>query len=377
MLLFRQHPDFFKLWAGQAVSAVGSRITAVAMPLAAVVLLHASPIQMGVLSALTVLPHLLFGLLAGVWVDRVPRRTLLILMDVGRALVLGTVPALGIAGLLRIEQLYVVAFLTGLMTLVFDTAATTLVPALVGRADLLRANGAWILNTTVASTLGPPLAGGLVQLLTAPVAIAFDAVSFLVWAGCSVLIRVEPGRGELGRGHGRWWPETVEGLRLLFGNAILAPITVSALVGALAGAMRAALVVLYLVRELSLTPTFVGLALAAAGVASVLGALLAPSVGERLGPGPSYITGQLLFPLAGFVLAAAHGPSAIVMLILVAGQALAGLGPPLYSVPQTTLRQSLVPDPGPRSGQCRLAVPGLRRPAPGCANVRDRRPLAR
>jgi MFS family permease len=340
----RAHPEFFKLWSGQAVSTVGSRITTVAMPLAAVVMLHASPLQMGVLSALAVLPHLLFGLMVGVWVDRLRHRTILIVADLGRALVLGSVPILGFLQLLRMEHLYAVAFLTGLMSLLFATAATSLVPALVGRANLLRANSALVLNDTVARTAVPTLAGWVVQALSAPAAIAFDALSFVVSAGCSRLIRVEPAPGSTGRGRMRLWSEMLEGLRVLFGNAILSPITISATVGAFAGAMQGALVVLYFVQDLSLTPTFVGLALAVSGLASVVGALLAGSVSQRLGLGPAYLTGGLLSALAGLFLAAAAGPSASVALFLVLGQLLAGLGQPLFSVPQTTLRQSLVAD---------------------------------
>jgi Na+/melibiose symporter-like transporter len=184
----------------------------------------------------------------------------------------------------------------------------------------------------------------MVQVLSAPAAIAFDALSFLVSAGCSWLIRVEPGPGSAGRGRVRLWSEMLEGLRALFGNAILAPITISATVAALAGAMQGALVVLYFVQDLSLTPTFVGLALAVSGLASVVGALLAGSFSQRLGLGPAYVTGGLLSALAGLFLVGAAGPSARVAMFLVLGQVLAGLGQPLYSVPQTTLRQSLVPD---------------------------------
>lgn len=344
MGFLRQHPEFLKLWSGQAVSSFGSRITTVAMPLVAVLVLHASPLQMGVLAALTVLPHLLFGLLAGVWVDRLSRRTILIVADVARALFLGSIPFLAMSSRLRVEHLYAVAFLAGVMTLLFDTAATSLVPALVGRANLMHANSAWILNETVARTAGPAVAGGLVQMLTAPVAIAFDAVSYLVSAACSVLVVVPPGAPAADRGRVRLLPEIGEGLGALFRNPILSAITISATVGALAGSMQAALIVLYLVRDLSLAPTFVGLALTVAGTAGVIGALRARSFGELFGPGPAFITGQLLSALSGLTLAAALGPSAVVAMFLLLGQVLGGLGLPLFSVPQTTLRQVLVPD---------------------------------
>lgn len=343
--MLQHHPEFFKLWSGQAISSFGSAITTVAMPLAAVVVLHATPLQMGVLLASTTLPHLLFGLVAGVWVDRLPRRSFLVGADLARCLLLGAIPVLGVLGALRIEHLYAVAFLAGIMTLLFETASMSLLPALVGRDNLIQANGAMVLNTSVANTAGPGLAGALVQLLTAPVAIAFDAVSFLLSAGCSLLIEVQPASQSVaGRGRVRLWAEIVEGLRVVFGSPVLSPIAVSAAIGAMAGAMQGALIVLYLARDLHLSPAFVGLAVAASGVASVVGALLAPPYSRRLGPGPAYITGQILASLAGLVLAAARGPLTVVVPFVVVGQLVGGLGQPLYAVPQRTLRQSLVPD---------------------------------
>lgn len=344
-LFLGRHPEFFKLWSGQAISTLGSSITTVAMPLAAIIVLHASPVQMGVLAAMTTAPHLLFGLVAGVWVDRTSRRSILVVADVGRALLLGSIPVLGILGILRIEHLYAVAFLTGTLTLLFDTAALSLVPALVGRENLIHANSAWVLNLSVAGTAGPSLAGGLVQALTASVAIAVDAASFLVSAWFSLRIKVGPGSAGARRaGRVRLLAEIREGLHAMFSNRILSAIAVSATVGALAGAIQGAIVVLYLVRDLHLTPTLVGLAGTATGLASVAGALLAPLYAERLGPGPAYITGQLLTSVAGLLLAAAQGPLPVVALFLVMGQLLRGLGPPFFSVPQATLRQALVPD---------------------------------
>ena len=343
-LLLLGHPEFFKLWTGQAISSLGSSITTIAMPLAAILVLHASPVQLGVLSALTFLPHLLFGLPAGVLVDRLPRRSILVIADVGRALLLGSVPLLGVLGLLHMEHLYAVAFLAGVMTLLFDSTATTLVPLLVGRENLVRANSAWLLNVSIAGIVGPSLAGGLVQLLTAPVTIAFDALSFLLSAGCSLLIGVASNTSAAVGRPIRLRSEIVEGLRVLFGSKILSSIAVSATVGALAGAMQAPLVILYLVRELSLSPALVGLAVTATGVASVAGALLAPVYSQRIGLGRAYISGQLLASLAGVALAAASGSMAVVAPFVILGQLLRGLGPPLFGVAQTTLRQTIVPD---------------------------------
>ncbi|MEU4602396.1 MFS transporter [Kribbella sp. NPDC023972] len=324
--------EFRKLWVGQLVSASGTAITTVALPLVAVVTLQASAVEMGVLAALTVLPHLVFGLPAGMWVDRWSLRRVLVVTDVGRAVLLGCIPLSAAVGALAIWQLYVVAVLTGVLTLVSETASMTLVPALVRRDDLIRANSAYLLNLNVASTAGPSVAGLLVQVVTAPFAIVFDAASYVVSAVASYLIR-EPRRTSAGRSRGR----LTAGLRVLFGSPVLAPLAVSATVGAVAGSLQGPLIVLYLVRELHWAPALVGVAITAFGVAAVVGSLVAPAWIRLVGIGRGYLTGQFVASLTGAALAVGFAPFVLL------GQALSGLGMSLFAVPQRTLRQSLVP----------------------------------
>jgi MFS family permease len=189
------------------------------------------------------------------------------------------------------------------------------------------------------------VAGALVQLLSAPLVIAVDAVSFLLSVVCSFRIE-EPSRRPQAMRSGRpeFWPQLTEGLRQLFGNPILSALAVSATVGAVAGSMQGPLVLLYMVRELRLSPVLVGLALTVAGVASVAGTLVATAFSHWLGLGRKYIAGQLIASLAGFALATAGGPPTVVAILLIVGQLLSGLGFALYGVPQRTLRQALVPE---------------------------------
>lgn len=333
-------PEFFKLWFAQCVSAAGSAITVVALPLVAVIGLGASPFEMGLLSAMAVAPHLVLGIPAGSWVDRWSRRRVMIVADLGRAALLGSIPVLAAIGELRIEHLYVVAVLTGILTMLSDTASLALLPSLVRREDLMEANSAAMLNQTMASTVGPSMAGGLVQLVSAPFAIVADAVSYLIAAASSFLIK-EPVRqadvdGSSSRP--RAGIDMTSGLRQLFGHPILRALTCSATVAAIAGAMQGPLVVLYMIRELHWAPILVGVAITLLGVASVFGTLAAPAFGRRLGIGRAYVAGQLIGSLAGFFLALAAWPLVFV------GQLLTGLGFPLYSVPQRALRQALVPE---------------------------------
>jgi MFS family permease len=326
--------EFRKLWIGQLVSASGSAVTTVALPLVAVVTLQASAVEMGALSAISIAPHLVFGLPAGVWVDRWSRRRVLIWTDIGRLLLLGSVPIAAAMDVLRIEQLYVVAVLTGVLTLLSDTASQTMIPLLVPREDLMRANSAALLNLNLASTLGPSAAGFLVQVLTAPFAIVIDAASYVVSAVASYLIREPdrvppPPRSEL---------RLSAGLRVLFGHPMLRPLVISAGIAAMAGAMQGPLIVLFLIRELHRSPAFVGLTLTAFGAAAVAGTVVAGPWCRRVGLGRSYLSGVFLASLNGVLLFTGRTP------LILLGQVLAGLGMSLFGVPQRTLRQALAPD---------------------------------
>ncbi|HEV7215908.1 MAG TPA: MFS transporter [Chloroflexota bacterium] len=340
--VFRRHPDFLKLWSGQSISSFGSAVTTVALPLTAVLALNASPVQMGLLAAMGFLPHLALGLPAGVWVDRWPRRPILIVADLCRAVLLGSVPTLAVLGALRIEYLYVVSVLIGACTLLFDVAATSYLPALVSRDDLLAANSASALSGALASTAGPALAGGLVQLLTAPVAIVIDAVSYLVSALWTALIRTKetPSPPAARR---RLWSEIGEGIGALISDPILRPIIGASAVGSFGGAMRQAVLVLYLVRSLGLTPTLLGLAFAASGAAAALGALLAGPARDRFGAGPAIVGGTVLWCLGNALIPLAGGPVAAVVLLVLAAQVISGVGTPIYSINQITVRQAIVP----------------------------------
>ena len=343
-LLIRRHPEFAKLWAGDLISAFGSGVTTVALPLTAVVVLHAHAFQMGLLTALGALPPLLFGLVAGVWVDRFPRRTILIASDTGRALLLGCVPAFAVLGWLRMELLYPIQFLVGLLSFLFLVTSTSLVPTLIDRENLMQANSATSLNSSLGATVGPALAGALVQALTAPVVIAFDAASFVLSAFCTILIRTPPAGPRPSGRRVRFGPEILEGLRFLFSGPYLSPIAVSAAVGSMGGAMRGALVVLFLVRGLHLSATLVGLAATCIGLGSVMGSIMAPELATRLGTGRTYLLGQLLAATAGLVLVVAQGPMVVVVALVAVAQAFGGAAPSLYRTSQRTIRQALVPE---------------------------------
>lgn len=207
-------PDFRRLWVAQTVSNAGSGVSVVAIPLAAVLVLAATPAQMGLLGAAGTAPALLLSLFVGVWVDRLPRRPLLIGADLGRAFLLALIPLTAALGMLRLEVLGVVAFLAGTLTVIFDIAATSYVPSLVSRADLVEANAQLQLGAAATRVAGPGVAGWLVQVVGAPFAVVADALSFPSSAALLGRIAaaepVPPSRDErrsadreIGRGSGR------------------------------------------------------------------------------------------------------------------------------------------------------------------------------
>ena len=188
-----RHPDFLKLWAGDTVSQFGSQVTLLAVPTVAILLLHAGPFQVGVLSALEFLAFPTLGLVAGVYADRLRRRPIMIACDLGRFLALGSIPLTFVLNLLTLEQLYVVALLTGIFTVFFDVSYQSYLPVLVDRPNLLEGNTKLEVSRSVAQVSGPAIAGFLIQWIGGAKAVAIDALSFLASAvALSAINQPEP-----------------------------------------------------------------------------------------------------------------------------------------------------------------------------------------
>ena len=341
--LWRQ-PDFLKLWLGQSVSLVGSEVTALALPLAAVLTLQATPIQMGLLTAAERAPFLLIGLPAGVWVDRRRRRPILIAADLARAGLLLSIPLAALAGLLRIEQLYLVALLAGALTVFFDVAALSFLPTLVGREQLLDGNSKLMASRSVAQIAGPGLAGLLVGLVSAPVAIAVDACSFLLSALSVGAIRppepppARPARRPSVR------TEIGEGLRVVLGDPLLRALAAGSATTALFGYLYLAVYVLYMTRELGLPPALVGLVLGVGGVGALLGTLLAGSLTRRFGLGATIIWAQALVGLGSLLVPLAGLAPALALPLLLVSELVSWFMLPIRDINQTSLRQAITPD---------------------------------
>ncbi|HEY7624498.1 MAG TPA: MFS transporter, partial [Candidatus Limnocylindria bacterium] len=335
--------EFMKLWAGFTIARVGSQITVLALPLTAVLLLGAGATETGLLVAAQFAPSLLLGLFVGVWVDRLPRRPILIVSDIAAALVIGSVPLAAALGVLTLGQLYVVAFLGGLCSVATELARSAFVPSLVGRAYLVPANSRLQASNAVAQVAGPSLGGVLVQALTAPVAMLFDAAAFLVSAVLIASIRARETIRSADERAGVW-REIADGLRWMRGHDVLfRSILAIALANIEWYAVQAVLVV-YATRELGLTPALLGIAIAAIGPLSLIGAAVAGPLMTRFGLGPVMIAALFLETLSRLLLPIAGGDAFQAAAVLALSQALIGITVPLWIVSSQTLQQAVTPE---------------------------------
>jgi MFS family permease len=335
--------DFRKLWAGQTISQLGSGITGQALQFVAVLVLSASPAQMGVLAALGAVPFLFFGLLAGVWVDRLRRRPLLIVADLSRGLLLATIPAAALLGRLALPQVYAVTFLVGALTVMFDVAYVAYVPSLVQRQQILDANSKLGVSSSLAEIVGPALAGLLVQVVNAPLTLLIDALSYV--ASALALWRIErvepvPPPAEIQPGLRR---EAGEGL-----SSIVKSPTLTALAGSLGqlsffGGFFGALYGLWVLRGLGLSPAVLGLLVGAGGIGALAGAFVTTPLTQRLGTGRTTIVALGLTGVLSVLTPLAGGPKWVAIGMLLVGQVAGDMARAVFAINQITLLQASTP----------------------------------
>ena len=332
---------FRRYWSAQTVSLFGDEISTLALPLFAVLGLHAGPAEMGYLIAAALIPNLLFSVLAGAWIDRYPyKRRIMIVADIGRALLLSAVPVAYLLDVLTIEQLYLVAFLSGTLAVLFGVSNNTLFVSLVAKKDYMAANT--LLNGSRATSfvVGPSAAGILVQTLTAPVALLADAVSYLVSAVLLMKIRpTEPPPSEAaGLGIG-------QGLRFIAGSPVLRSTLLGATTMNLFNYMFAALFVLYVSTELGVSPGLLGAVIGAGAFGALLGAAVTGRVARKLGIGPTLVLSFVLFPapLLLVPLAAGSAPSLLGMLFV--AEFLSGLAVMMLDITLGSVQTAATPDP--------------------------------
>ena len=335
-----RHPDFLRLWSAETISQVGTQVSNLALPFVAIVTLDATAFEVAALGTVVFLPWLLFSLPAGVWVDRLRRRPILVVADLGRGVLLATVPVAWALDALTLWQLYAVGFGTGVLTVFFDVAYQSYLPALVDRDRLVEGNSKLEVSRSAAQIAGPGLAGALVAAVTAPAAILVDAVSFLASALFLGRIRRRETRIEYDGSRRSMRAELGEGLRFVLGQPLLRAMAASTALFNFFNCVLGSVVLVYLVRGLDLSPAVIGVVLMAGNVGFLVGALLASRFSRWLGLGPAIVLGSacgiaiLLIPLA---------PASRPIPFLLAAELVATFGVAIYNILALSLRQSIAP----------------------------------
>jgi MFS family permease len=339
-----RHGDFMKLWVGQTVSELGSVVTRTAVPLLALLVLGAGPLEMALLVVSASLAVLLVGFFAGAWVDRLRRRPLLILADAARAVLLLSIPVAYLTGLLRMEQLYIVVFLEGCLATLFSAAYPAYVPSLIGVDRVVEGNSKLATSSSLAEIGGPGIGGGLVQLIGAPFAIVVDAISFLISAISLVLIRSPEPPRPTRASTANIRQEIVEGLQLVRRHQVLVPLVLRSVIAHVAGSFYGVLYTIYLIDDLHLSPFLLGVVISAGGVGSLIGSLFASRVIARLGFGPALIWSATGASVIGVLTPLAGGPLALAVAMVFLPQLIGDGLQTIEGVAELSLIQNVVPN---------------------------------
>ena len=337
--VLRENLVFRRVWSGQTISLFGDQISLIAIPLTAVLVLDANAKQMGYLVAAELAPNLFFALHAGAWVDRRGhRRRTMIVTDLVRAALLVTIPLAYAFDALTIQQLYVVAFLVGTMTVFFFVAYSSLFVALVEREDYVEGNSLLAGSRAFSFVAGPSVGGILVQLLKAPYALLVDSISFLFSAGFLASIDpVEPEIEEAEKGH------VVAGVRYIVTSSVMRSSLLATATINLFNFVFHALFILYAVRSLNVRPATLGIVLGAGAVGGLIGSVVTSRLGRRIGIGPTYILGCIVFPVPLVLVPLAGGPYWLILAMLFLAEFGAGLGVMILDISAASIFAALVP----------------------------------
>jgi predicted MFS family arabinose efflux permease len=336
-----RHRDFRRLWAGETVSEIGTQVSILAVPLVAVRSLHASTFQVALLIATSTVGFLVAGLPAGAWVDRLRRRNVMMVTDLGRFFALGSIPLAHAFGALGMLQLYLATLTTGLLTVFFDVAYQSYLPSLVGHANVEEGNAKLGGSAEVAALAGPSISGELVQAIGGSYAIAVDAVSYVFSAACLRTIRSrEDAPPEHQKGFTNLAREVGEGLRFVAAQPLMRAIAATSTTYNLFSGVMTAVEVIFLVRVVHAQPDVIGLSFAAVGVGGVAGALFATRVSRRIGSARA-IRWAVFMSALGFLIPLAT--PGVGILLFGAGYAGSAFGASLYNINQLSFRQRLCP----------------------------------
>lgn len=341
-----RHPDFLKLWTAETVSVFGSAITQLALPLIAATYLQVTPFEFGLLTTIEFLPFILFSLPAGVWVDRLRRRPILIVADLGRAAAIASIPVAFYFDALTIWQLYIVGFVNGCFTVFFDVAYQSYLPSVVERDQLVDGNSKLEITRSAAQILGPGAAGILIGLLRAPFAMLLDSLSYLWSAAFVSWIRrpeppVEP-HDEAAHGpKPSMRQEIAVGLRYVTGHRWLRSIAATTGTSNFFSNILGAILILYLTRERGLGPAEIGIAFSIGSLGFLVAALTTGAATTRVGVGRMLVLTAFGFSVASLPIAFA--PDSLIFWSVAASGFMAGFFGVAWNINQVSLRQAITP----------------------------------
>jgi MFS family permease len=339
-----RHPDFLKLWSAETISVFGSQFTGLALPLVAVLLLDVSAFAVSALFVVEFLPFILFAIPAGVWVDRLRRKPILVIGDLARAVLLGSIPLAYVFDALTLGHLYVVAFLVGVCTVFFDVAYQSYLPSLVERDQLVDGNSKLEISRSTSQLAGPGAAGGLIGAVGAPFALLLDAISFACSAVFLFAIRRPETLPETSADAQRpsMLADAREGLSFVIRNRYLRAVSMCTGTSNFFFTMSGALIVVYAVRELDMSPAALGLAFSLGNLGPLLAAFTTNRISNRLGIGPTILWTAVLFSTASIFLPLA--PKSNPFPFLVAFGVITGFGAVAYNITQVSFRQAICPE---------------------------------
>ena len=337
-----RHAGFMRLWAAQTVSSVGARIAREGLALASVLTIDAKPFQLGILAALIMGPSVVVGFFAGGFVDRSRKRSIMIFADLLRALVLLTVPIAAWFHLLTMEQLYVVGALIGGANILFDISDHAYLPHLIARDDLMEGNTKLSTTESLAEVGGPALAGILVQALTAPFAIAVNAVTYVVSALFLGSITSKEHVPEHSKIRPTLLSDLAQGYAALADTPVLRPLLFMSIVSPLFGGAFSALYVIFAIRTLGLSPSLMGLTVAVGGIGSLAGTAISRRFAARVGVGKAIVLGFLISAVSSIFVPLANGPLVLKLASLMVAQFVGDSMAVAAMIPAASLRQSLI-----------------------------------
>ncbi len=340
-----QNSNYVNLWGAATVSTYGSLVTRTALPFTAILLLDASPAAVGILRVAELLPGFIFGLVAGAWVDRLRRKPIMIVTDLGRALLIATIPLAAFLGWLGLGHLYIVAALVSALSVFFDVAYQSILPSLVKNDELVEANSKLSAALSVAEASAFSSAGWLIQLLTAPAAILVDAFTFVASAGLVARIRdpesssIEPGSSE---SQPSIASDVAEGLRAVWHQPVLRGMVLAGVAQNLAFGLVGTVFLLYVNQEVGFEPGILGMIFAVGGISSFLGAMIAGRM-PRFGVGTVMVASLVLAAIGEAFVPLATAANTVGVLFLIGQQIVADSALTVYDINQVSLRQAIAP----------------------------------